>query len=901
MARRAHRPDHLVGPRRPPARVTSAPTPEDTADTASQRPDQHRSAAFIDEPNGVQYAGRLRRLEIASEARLAHISHLQEQIRRLREDKRLLEDQVAKLVRENRSISATSLARLNQTRSLRRVVHRQQHVQFWQLFQSFGWVDNFEAFAADVAYDPTRMFALMLLVDINKSQTSPELIANAQDIVDLFDPVYYLSEQQDVVLAGRNPMLHYLTEGYREQRNPNPLFDIRYYRTQAGSIVGDPLRHYITSGALAGLKPHPLFDGQYYWKLNPDVHRDGINPLFHYQVWGYREQRDPSPLFDTEYFLTSGGGQASITGNPLHDYLLVPGEAGDPHPLFSDRLVQRQLASAEPAEAPLVLYETDNRLWHRIRPHPLFDLTYLSRFGALTFPEDVSPLSYVCQLLQERDVDPTVLFDSRLYRYQVEKEQGCALTEPAIIHYIKHGYEDKRLRPNLMFDPEAYLSRNQIEVSGPELVHYWLLGDRKGYYCHELFSAAAYNAARVDDEPITALEHFLLTDDGSLVESHPHMARPLDRRAMAFVADAVRSDGEFDADFYRAVYPDLASLTAAEAETHFQQAGRSEGRSGSPRHMMEQQALRVRDIPLGFFADEYLALNGDLVEFFSPEYYSLFRHYLTVGRLENRRIGRWQFHLDPLDIEIPTSASPVRVERKGDITDVCVLMHIFYDDLWPELAAYANNFRDVSRDVFINVVDIAWSLRFQRELREVCPGAFVQLSNDNGRDIGGFVRLLDNVDIERYQLFAFMHTKKSPHIAPERGVHWRRSLLNTFAGSPQVVSDSVATFRADPKVGLIAAKEWRATDIGNNAAHYERLLDHFKIDQEHRGVEYASGTMFMIRSDIVRHLYDGLKQATFEYGGDKDVEFHRDGQIAHGVERVIGNLVRQLGYRIQWN
>ena len=62
------------------------------------------------------------------------------------------------------------------------------------------------------------------------------------------------------------------------------------------------------------------------------------------------------------------------------------------------------------------------------------------------------------------------------------------------------------------------------------------------------------------------------------------------------------------------------------------------------------------------------------------------------------------------------------------------------------------------------------------------------LSNDNGRDIGGFTRLLSQIDIARYDLFAFMHSKKSPHIDAESGVYWRRALLSAIAGSPETAA-----------------------------------------------------------------------------------------------------------------
>jgi hypothetical protein len=844
--------------------------------------------------------GSRHRADALDEARLSQIAHLQRQISRLRREKGQLEERLNETLKNNRTMEAHLGEVSGQISAWRRRVNRDRHVQFWTLYQRLSSVyPNFEAYAAAVNDDPSRILAMALLAELQEAGLAPGILRHAQQIIELFDPIFYLGEYTDIAESRLNPLLHYVVVGADQQRRPNLLFDPNYYRRQAGAFHGDPLLHYICSGAQTGLQPHPLFDGRYYSK-NSELNT-GVNPLFDYQIWGCREGRDPCRLFDTAYFLEQMADHPLLTDNPLHDYLLVGPEAPNPHPLFANRWVGGQLSTARRQAAPLVVYETEPALWNALNPHPLFDVDYLRGTAGVVFPDNCSPLNHFCRLVEREDVDPTILFDSCLYRYQLEVERKQVIDEAPILHYLKHGYRDKSLRPNPLFDPQVYLQRNQIEVAEPELVHYCLVGDRNGYYTHELFSAGTYNAARMDDEPITALEHFLSADAESLVESHPHLSRPLDRRPLQFAAAATRQKRDFDPDFYRHHYPDLAALSDADAEIHYRTAGKGQGRYGSERDLINRLSLRIADVPLGFFPDEYLRINPDLMEYFGLKFFPLFSHYLESGRFENRKIGTWQFHIESLQLEVPTSAVPLRLEQANARQEVCVLIHIFYPDLWPELAAFANNFGGTAHDIYVNVVDIAWSLRFQEEIRELCPAAFVQLSNDNGRDIGGFVRLLDNIDTEKYEFFAFMHSKKSPHIASEQGAYWRRMLLNAFCGSRETVAQCISLFHEDPSVGLIATKNWRATDLSNNAGHYQRLLDRFGVKEEHRDPEYVSGTMFLIRSDIVRRLYDGLKSIEFEYGGDKDLDFHMDGQIAHGVERIIGNLVRDMGYRIHWN
>jgi hypothetical protein len=455
---------------------------------------------------------------LAGEARLAQIAHLQAQIGQLRQEKTKLEGHLAGKIAEAKLLSTRANRFSNQLEAWRRRADRERNLQFSALRQRLSAAyGNFDTYAASVNDNPTRLFALGLLAELQASDVGSDVLGHAEQIVDLFDPFYYLGEHQDVALAGTNPLYHYVTTGFEERRRPNLLFEPDFYCAQDGEIRGDPLLHYAQTGARAGLWPHPLFDGAYYLEKNRDIRDSGVNPLFHYQVWGCLENRDPLLLFDTEYFLAQEGDSPSLTGVPLHDYLLRGAEAADPHALFANRWVQQQLPPEWSFVPPLLAYETAPDLWPTIRPHPLFDLGYLTEIGGVSFPDNYSPLHYYCQLLERYDIDPCVLFDSALYRYQVEVEQKEILTEPPIIDYLKHGYENKNLVPNVLFDPAAYLSRNRIDVSGAELVHYYLVGDRKGYYCHELFSSGTYNAGRIDNEPITALEHFLLAPEEALV------------------------------------------------------------------------------------------------------------------------------------------------------------------------------------------------------------------------------------------------------------------------------------------------------------------------------------------------------------------------------------------------
>ncbi len=637
------------------------------------------------------------------------------------------------------------------------------------------------------------------------------------------------------------------------------LFDGDFYKSLYGEAVADvdnPLLHYVLVGWRAGLRPHPLFDVAFYRRQMGSAQGE---PLLHFVREGAVAGFDPYPLFDTNFYRATHMKGAE-KANPLLHYLTIGGPARlDPSLQFDTAAYLASSPDPDAIVCPLEDFVTDK---------------------------------------SRHDFEIVPAFDALLYRYQLEVERGQGLFDPPIAHYLGHGYLDETLLPNLFLDPAFYRTRNEIALNGPALLHYLREGDAAGLATHPFFSPKIYNEERGEDrDETTAIEHAMRSGE-AMLRSDRRMKTPLDPQLLQFFDALVVCRDDFDPDFYRRANVDLAELNDEALAAHWRAHGEPEGRFGSPLSLMKRAGMLIRDVPLGFFAEEYVALNPDLQQF-GWDFLSSFCHFVTCGRNERDRMyGRWQFFFDDIKIDLPTTAAPLRIAPAQERINVCVLIHVFYPEVWQELAAFAQNFRNRSFDIFINLVDLSWTPELHEEIRSLCPGAYLQLSNDAGRDIGGFARLLDHVDLDRYDLVAFMHTKKSPHIAIERADHWRRTLLRAFAGSAEVADECVDLMLSDPAVGMIGAQEWRSSDMGKNFDEYERLLDILEITGANRELDYLSGFMFLTRSDIVKRLHGVLKTQEWEYGGDQGVEFHIDGQIAHGVERAMPALVRHMGCKV---
>ena len=160
----------------------------------------------------------------------------------------------------------------------------------------------------------------------------------------LFDREWYLARNPDVGAAGIDALLHYLTSGASEGRDPGPGFDTRWYLESYPDVRAagmNPLLHYVASGEAEGraargpsdlgacdprcdprLESSGFFDRVWYLEQNPDVAAAGVDPLVHYATTGFEEGRDPGPRFDASWYLEMHPDVCAAGVNPLLHYVV---------------------------------------------------------------------------------------------------------------------------------------------------------------------------------------------------------------------------------------------------------------------------------------------------------------------------------------------------------------------------------------------------------------------------------------------------------------------------------------------------------------------------------------------------------------------------------------------------
>jgi len=165
---------------------------------------------------------------------------------------------------------------------------------------------------------------------------------------------------------------HYITTGWKEDRDPNPWFSTSAYLAavpESRDLAMGPLAHYLTIGSAEGidaepsahadayfsrppsrmvLAPRPFsraralqtvevkwdresltlaeivrpeFDADYYLAMHADVVALGIDPLFHYLRAGWIEGRDPNAWFSGKAYIEANPGAVKSGENPFLHYL----------------------------------------------------------------------------------------------------------------------------------------------------------------------------------------------------------------------------------------------------------------------------------------------------------------------------------------------------------------------------------------------------------------------------------------------------------------------------------------------------------------------------------------------------------------------------------------------------
>lgn len=229
---------------------------------------------------------------------------------------------------------------------------------------------------------------------------------------------------------------------------------------------------------------------------------------------------------------------------------------------------------------------------------------------------------------------------------------------------------------------------------------------------------------------------------------------------------------------------------------------------------------------------------------------------------------------------------------------VAAIVHVFYSEMWPELAACIRNVGVC--DLVVTYVDEDAVKAARRDF----PAARFLRCENRGYDVWPFLCALKALDLSAYDLLVKLHTKRD--IARDHpfamggtclnGSAWRDQLLG-FVKTPEAWAETRARF-GDPRVGMVAGRRVVfGRKEGGKRWHDEavrELNEKFALSARRDGL-FVGGTMFAVRASLLRPFADfPFTAETFAASGG-----HESTTYAHLMERMLGLAVGAQGLRIE--
>lgn len=220
-------------------------------------------------------------------------------------------------------------------------------------------------------------------------------------------------------------------------------------------------------------------------------------------------------------------------------------------------------------------------------------------------------------------------------------------------------------------------------------------------------------------------------------------------------------------------------------------------------------------------------------------------------------------------------------------TKIAVVVHIFYIDLWVEIANYLNTLV-LDYDLFVSIPHTMP----EDEIKKIFythPKANIYMTENRGRDVLPFLQIMSIIDPNSYQYICKLHTKKTGD--SPLGTTWRKLLYFDLLGSQKLVNDIVTLFDNDDNIGIVTGKNTILDSAryayGNNEK-IDLLANKLDIIYDQNYL-FPAGTMFWIRASLLRPMVDLFINNQLEFEEEKG---QKDDTLAHAIERFFGIIAQ---------
>ena len=210
--------------------------------------------------------------------------------------------------------------------------------------------------------------------------------------------------------------------------------------------------------------------------------------------------------------------------------------------------------------------------------------------------------------------------------------------------------------------------------------------------------------------------------------------------------------------------------------------------------------------------------------------------------------------------------------------------------MWPELKECIHNIEPYPFKLFVTMVEKhpdIWD-----DILIDFPNAHVEIVENRGYDIGPFVHIINQVNLDNYSYIVKLHTKRDidinkPLFRNMSGSKWRNALLS-FIKTTEAFNQYLNVFEKNPNIGMQAHHTVIVHhDFLDKKA--KKRMKQYLIEKNLPNIKYSfvAGTMFIARASVFRDIQN--LHLTFSDFPDSKGE-HKT-QLAHVMERLFGYFV----------
>lgn len=678
------------------------------------------------------------------------------------------------------------------------------------------------------------------------------------------------------------------------------LFDQNWYIQQYQSkhnIRENPLSHYLRIGVNLGLNPSPRFNTRYYIKSNPDIANSEMNPFIHYVLQGASEGRLAVPL----------DLAAISTEQSLIDSQYVPYRK----PEFMEfekpaKLICFYLPQFHPIPENDEWWGKGFTEWTNVKPaQPQFEGHYQPHE-----PDKLGYYNLMDAAVQRKQVELAKDYGIGGFCFYYYWFGGKRLLEKPVENYLKDksldlpfclcwanenwsrrwdGLETDILmgqnhspEDDLAFieSLEAYLKDGRyIRVDGKPLVI---------IYRPSLFPDAKATAQRWRTwcrengigEIHLALTHSFEKTAPSVYGYDSAIEFPPNNSAVPNITSQI---GGIKSGFEGNIYD---WTTLAKRSENYTEPGYPIFRGVCPSWDNTARKKRKGSILLGSSPREYQKwlFNAiiDTTKRFKKDdrlvFVNAWNEWAEGAHLEPDAKYGFAYLDATRNALLRASLCLPHNEHLFNNDTLAIVIHCFYPDILEEIIERLKKSPFLQSKLFVTCPEDK-TLLVDKALRASGFNYFLLPTENRGRDVLPFFKILPYVFKDNHRTLLKLHTKKSKH--RDDGNKWRDDLYEKLISN---IASAQRAFKEDAAIGLIGpAGHILPMDSywGSNEKNVLKIAARHGLSREQVfELQFIAGTMFYCRTSILMPLINMINEDDFELE-----QGQTDGTFAHAIER----------------